>query len=91
MGACSDLASNPEGDQVHYDNVKPVTCPSSSKIGTAVATSPLLAQRDPIDDHVVGAEPIPGDVYLLKPHPGDLPTGGSRVAGGRDRRDQRDG
>ena len=46
--ACSDLASDPAGDQVHYDTTKPVTCPDSSKIGSATATSPLLATRDPV-------------------------------------------
>jgi hypothetical protein len=82
LGACSDQAADPAGDQVHYDNVRPVTCPDSSKIGTAVATSPLLALRDPVDDKkVVGPEPIPGDVYLLKPHPGDLPIGGGNQEG----------
>ncbi|HEV7483843.1 MAG TPA: hypothetical protein VGO13_12175 [Solirubrobacterales bacterium] len=82
LGACSDLASDPAGDQVHYDNVKPVTCPDSSKIGTAVATSPLLALREPEEDaKVIGPEPIPGDVYLLAPHPGDLPTGGGSSDG----------
>ena len=75
LGACSDLASDPAGDQVHYDTVKPVTCPDASKIGSAVATSPLLATRSPETDAVTGAEPIPGDVYLLKPHPGDLAQG----------------
>ncbi len=75
LGACSDHASDPAGDQVHYDSTKPVTCPDSSKIGTAVAISPLLASHDPITDEVNGAEPIPGTVYLLKPHPGDLVNG----------------
>jgi hypothetical protein len=82
LGACSDQASDPAGDQVHYDNVKPVSCPDSSKIGTAVATSPLLALREPEEDaKVIGPEPIPGDVYLLAPHPGDLPTGGGEQGG----------
>ena len=81
LGACSDLASDPAGDQVHYDSIKPVTCPDSSKIGSAVATSPLLGLRDPQDDHVIGPEPIPGDVYLLAPHPGDLPVGGGNQEG----------
>ena len=53
-----------------------MTCPEASKVGSAVTTSPLVALRDPVDDHVIGSEPIPGDVYLLKPHPGDLPAGG---------------
>ena len=75
LGACSDLASDPAGDQVHYDNTRPVSCPDSSKIGSASATSPLLASHDPITDAVNGAESIPGSVYLLKPHPGDLPVG----------------
>ena len=75
LGACSDLASDPAGDQVHYDDTEPVTCPDSSKLGTAVATSPLLAAHDPETDAVTGAEPIEGDVYLLKPHPGDLVQG----------------
>ena len=77
LQACSDQASDPAGDQVHYDTTSPVTCPDASKIGTAVATSPLLATHDPQSDEVNGAEPIPGDVYLLKPHPGDLPVGGN--------------
>jgi hypothetical protein len=82
LGACSDQASDPAGDQVHYDSTKPVSCPDSSKIGTAVATSPLLALRDPIEDkRVIGPEPIPGDVYLLAPHPGDLPVGGGNHEG----------
>jgi hypothetical protein len=50
-------------------------------MGSAVATTPLLALRDPVDDHVIGPEPIPGDVYLLKPHPGDLPAGGGNQDG----------
>jgi hypothetical protein len=82
LGACSDQASDPAGDQVHYDTTKPVTCPDEAKIGSAMATSPLLARRDPVPDKdgvekVIGPEPIPGDVYLLKPHPGDLPLGGN--------------
>ncbi|HUC00113.1 MAG TPA: hypothetical protein VMS11_09840 [Solirubrobacterales bacterium] len=81
LGACSDLASDPAGDQVHYDNTKPVSCPDSAKIGSAVATSPLLATHEPNSDEVNGAEPIPGDVYLLKPHPGDLPIGGGNQQG----------
>ena len=81
LQACSDLASDPAGDQVHYDTTKPVTCPDASKIGTAMATSPLLASHDPQTDAVNGAEPIPGDVYLLKPHPGDLPVGGGSQEG----------
>jgi hypothetical protein len=75
LGACSDLASDPAGDQVHYENTHPVTCPESSKIGSAVATSPLLATHDPVTDEVNGAEPINGSVYLLKPRPGDLVNG----------------
>ena len=27
LGGCSDHAADPAGDQVHYDNTKPVTCP----------------------------------------------------------------
>jgi hypothetical protein len=78
LGACSDQAPD---DQVNYDNTQPVTCPESSKIGTAVATSPLLATHDPVTDAVNGAEPIDGTVYLLKPHPGDLPIGGGEQEG----------
>jgi hypothetical protein len=78
LGACSDLASDPAGDQVHYDTTIPVTCPEASKIGTVTATTPLLASHDPVTDAVTGAEPIPGDVYLLKPHPGDLSTTGNQ-------------
>jgi hypothetical protein len=76
LGACSDRASATEGDQVDYDNTIPVTCPDSSKIGTVTATSPLLAKRDPTTDEVTGPEPLSGDVYILAPHPGDLPAGG---------------
>jgi hypothetical protein len=76
LGACSDLSSDPAGDQVHYDNTEPVSCPDSSKIGTVTATSPLLASHDPVTDAVTGAEPVAGDVYVLKPHPGDFPPGG---------------
>jgi hypothetical protein len=78
LGACSDLASDPAGDQVHYETTQPVTCPESSKIGTVTATTPLLASHDPVTDAVNGAEPIPGDVYLLKPHPGDLSPNGNQ-------------
>jgi uncharacterized repeat protein (TIGR01451 family) len=85
LGACSDQASDPAGDQVHYDNTKPVQCPDAAKIGTATALSPLLALHDPVEtdltDEVIGPEPIPGDVYLLKPHPGDLPIGAGNQDG----------
>ncbi len=76
LDGCSDQASDPAGDQVHYDNTTPVSCPDSSKIGTLVGTSPLLATRNPVNDQITGAEPLPGDLYVLKPHPGDLPPGG---------------
>jgi hypothetical protein len=75
LEGCSDQASDPSGDQVHYDTTNPVTCPQASKIGTVIATSPLLAQRDPETDEVIGADPVGGDVYILKPHPGDLTQG----------------
>ncbi len=75
LGACSDQAGDSVGDRVHYDNTNPVMCPDDSKIGTVTATSPLLASHDPVTDAVNGAEPLHGDVYLLKPHAGDLPTG----------------
>jgi hypothetical protein len=75
LGACSDQASLPQGDQVRYDDINPVTCPEASKIGTVTATSPLLAARNE-EDEVIGPEPLSGDVYILAPHPGDLPAGG---------------
>ena len=81
LQGCSDQASDPAGDQVHYDTTQPVTCPDSAKIGTAIATSPLLGTRDPQTGETNGAEPIPGDVYLLAPHPGDLPIGGGSQEG----------
>jgi hypothetical protein len=81
LDGCSDLASDPAGDQVRYDDTKPVKCPDASKIGSVVATSPLLAAHDPVDDSVIGPEPIPGEVFLLKPHPGDLPVGGGNQDG----------
>jgi hypothetical protein len=83
LGACSDQASDPAGDQVHYDNTNPVSCPDSAKIGSATVLSPLLALHEPEDpnDKVLGPDPIGGDVYLLKPHPGDLPTSGGSQEG----------
>jgi hypothetical protein len=77
LGGCSDQASDPAGDQVHYDNTNPASCPDSSKIGTLVGISLLLATRNPETDAITGAEPLPGDLYVLKPHPGDLPPGGA--------------
>ncbi len=76
LAGCSDLASDPAGDQVRYDDTEPVTCPDASKIGTVTATSPLLASHNPVTDAVTGAEPIDGDVYIVKSHPGDLAPGG---------------
>ncbi len=76
IAACSDQASDTAGDQVRYDTTTPVTCPDSSKIGSAVAITPLLAAHNPTDDHIIGPEAVRGDVYLLKPHRGDLPAGG---------------
>jgi uncharacterized repeat protein (TIGR01451 family) len=74
LGGCSDVPG--AADEVHYDNTLPVSCADSSKIGTVVATSPLLAARAPKTDEVTGAKPIGGEIYLLSPHPGDLsPTG----------------
>jgi hypothetical protein len=71
LDGCSDVPGN---DQVRLDSINPVTCPDASKIGSVVAKSPLLASYD--TDAVTGAEPIDGDIYLVKPHPGDLnPTG----------------
>ena len=78
LEGCSDTAADPAGDQVHYDKTKPVTCPLASKIGTATVHTPLLASRDPVDDSVSGAEPIHGDVYLIKPHSGDLSPSGEQ-------------
>ncbi len=82
LGGCSDQTSDPSGDQVHYDDTTPAGCPDSSKIGTLVGTSPLLATRDPETDAITGAESLPGDLYVLKPHPGDLPPGGAGGQGG---------
>ncbi len=78
LEGCSDQASDPSGDQVHYDTTNPVTCPEASKLGTVVATSPLLAQRDPETDEVIGADPVGGEVFVLKPHPGDLSSSGGQ-------------
>ncbi|HSS43062.1 MAG TPA: hypothetical protein VLK37_11015 [Solirubrobacterales bacterium] len=77
LEGCSDLASDAAGDQVRYEDTLPVTCPDASKLGTVVGTSPLLASHDPVTDAVTGAEPIRGDVYIVKPHPGDLAPGGA--------------
>ena len=76
LEGCSDSAVDPAGDQVHYDTTTPVSCPNASIIGTADAYTPLLASRDPVDDSVTGAEPIPGQIFLIKPHPGDLSPSG---------------
>jgi hypothetical protein len=73
LGGCSDV---PGDDQVRLDSTVPVTCPDASKIGSVVAESPLLAARDPQTDEVTGAEPLHGDVFLIKPHPGDLSASG---------------
>jgi hypothetical protein len=78
LEGCSDQADDPSGDQVHYDTTNPVTCPEASKIGSVVATSPLLAQRDPATDEVIGADPVGGEVFVLRPHPGDLGPGGGQ-------------
>ncbi len=75
LGGCSDV---PGDDQVRLDSISPVSCPESSKIGSVVATSPLLASHDPETDAVTGAEPLEGDVYLIKPHPGDLDPSGDQ-------------
>jgi hypothetical protein len=66
------------GDQVHYDTTNPVTCPEASKVGSVVATSPLLADRDPETDAVSGPAPIDGDVFIIKPHSGDLSPAGDQ-------------
>jgi hypothetical protein len=76
LDGCSDLPGS--GDQVHYETTDPVSCPEASKVGTVVATSPLLARRDPATDEVIGAEPIDGEVFIVKPHPGDLDPAGNR-------------
>jgi hypothetical protein len=76
LDGCSDLPG--PGDQVHYDTTDPVSCPEASKVGTVEASSPLLARRDAGTDEVIGAEPIGGDVFILKPHPGDLDPAGDR-------------
>src|SRR5262249_40578740 len=68
LDGCSDV---PGDDQVRLDSINPVTCPEASKIGSVVTESPLLAARDPETDEVTGAEPLHGDVYVIKPHPGD--------------------
>jgi hypothetical protein len=73
LDGCSDEGP---GDQVHYDTTDPATCPEASKVGSVVATTPLLADRDPDTDEVSGAAPIDGSVFIIKPHDGDLsPTG----------------
>jgi hypothetical protein len=75
LDGCTDTGA---GDQVHYDNTDPVTCPDASKIGSVVATSPLLAKRDPETDEVIGADPVGGSVFVITPHPGDLDPSGGR-------------
>ena len=63
---------------MRYDDTLPVSCPDASKVGTVIATSPLLASHDPKTDAVTGAKPITGDVYVIKPHPGDLSPAGNQ-------------
>jgi hypothetical protein len=75
LGGCSDVPGN---DQVRLDSISPVSCPDGSKIGSVVATSPLLASHDPETDEMTGAEPLEGDVFLIKPHPGDLDPSGDQ-------------
>ncbi len=75
LDGCSDA---PGDDQVRLDSISPVTCPDASKIGSVIATSPLLASHDPETDAVTGAEPLDGDVFLIKPHPGDLDPSGDQ-------------
>ena len=76
LDGCSDLEG--PGDQVHYDTTDPVSCPEASKVGTVTATTPLLVQREPGTDAVIGPDPVGGDVYILKPHPGDLDPAGNQ-------------
>ncbi len=76
LDGCSDVAG--VGDQVRYGDTLPVSCPDRSKVGTVVATSPLLASHDPKTDAVTGAKPIEGDVFVIKPHPGDLSPAGNQ-------------
>ena len=78
LEGCSDTAADPAGDQVRYDDTAPVTCPLASKIGTATVYTPLLASRDPVDDTVTGPEPLPGEIFLIKPHPGDFSPSGDQ-------------
>ncbi len=75
LDGCSDV---PGDDQVRLDSTVPVSCPDASKIGSVVAESPLLASHDPQTDALTGAEPINGDVYLVKPHPDDLSPSGDQ-------------
>jgi hypothetical protein len=75
LDGCADEGP---GDQVHYETTDPVTCPDGSKVGSVIATSPLLARRDPVTDDIIGAEPLSGDVYVVKPHAGDLSPAGDQ-------------
>jgi hypothetical protein len=75
LDGCSDQAPD---DQVRYDTTDPVSCPDASKIGSVVATSPLLAKRSAATDEVVGPDPVAGDVFVLKSHPGDLSPSGDQ-------------
>jgi hypothetical protein len=62
LDGCSDLPDGPGGDQVRLDSTLPASCPDASKIGSVVATSPLLPARDPVTNAITGAEPINGRV-----------------------------
>jgi hypothetical protein len=76
LDGCSDLPG--AADQVHYETTDPTSCPDAAKVGTVVATSPLLAKRDAVSDEIIGADPVSGDVFIVKPHPGDLDPAGDR-------------
>ena len=75
LDGCVDVGA---GDRVHYETTDPADCPEASKVGSVIATSPLLARRDRVTDQVLGAEPLGGSVYIVAPHPGDLDPAGER-------------
>jgi hypothetical protein len=75
LDGCADEGPD---DQVHYKTTDPVTCPDASKVGSVIATTPLLARRDEVTDEIIGAEPVSGDVYVIKPHAGDLSPAGDQ-------------
>ena len=75
LDGCSDVPG--AGDEVRYDTTLPARCPDASKIGSVVATSPLLAsyglETNPDTGEIV-TDPVTGN-------PREIVTGAEPVKG----------